>query len=745
MVWIGTESGLLRVESVYDGERIERFSRDDGLPSNLVQSLCPDGKGGIWVGTAAGLCRFDGVVWTVLDSRDGLVGNDVRHVARDLNGRVWVVCANGVSCYTPDTLPPRVELEGVEIEGREGGVSGPVRTRKDVPFSVRYRSVDLQTIGSKQRFQVRWQEPGSEPGQSNWSVPVMATRFTFTPRRVGLHVFEVRALDRDVNPSAPVQLEFQVVIPWSQTPTARLLILGIFVGSIGVAGAYGRKYYQQRQRSVELQVELLEKERSANRAKSLFLANMSHDIRTPLNAILGYAQILQRMRGLPETARLPVDTIRQSGTGLLSLINSILDISKIEAGSLELQEGLFDLGDLITNLSVTTRLACEQKGIAWGVVWRASETGAFEPWPERSVRLRVFGDEVKVRRVLGNLLSNAVKYTDQGGVTFRVARMGLRAGEEAGSIGKTRFVFEVVDTGPGISEALTKAVFEPFLRSRTTFQKEGHGLGLAIARKLAVGMGGDLSYTTKLGEGSLFRVELPLLVDVAEARPEPVRAGLEHPGLKAGQSVVALVVDDLQHNREVMRRLLELLGIEVGEVASGAEAIDWVISRRPQIVMMDVWMPGMDGVETAHRLRERLGTGCPRLVAHSASSLAHEREQYLRDGFDDFLAKPTTLERVQECLVSNLGLQFELEEQAVRELSSCERETISEELLNRMLAAAENYSSTELMQLIEEYEGSGGGSGDLAQRLRRFNEQSDMPGLVAVLRTVSVRAGASQG
>jgi len=569
----------------------------------------------------------------------------------------------------------------------------------------------------------------------------MATHFAVTPREVGWHVFEVRALDRDVNPSSPARLEFEVVIPWRQTAAARLLFGGIFLGSIGVACGYGRKYYQQRRRSAELQAELLERERSANRAKSLFLANMSHDIRTPLNAILGYSQILQRMRELPDSARLPVDTIRQSGTGLLSLINSILDISKIEAGGMELQEALFDLGNLVTNLSTTTRLACEQKGIEWVVAWARIGSVGYEAWPDQTPRLRVFGDEVKVRRVLGNLLSNAVKYTDQGRVTLRLTIKEGTGGEGVGSVGKTIFEFEVEDTGPGISETLGKAVFEPFLRSRTTFQKEGHGLGLAIARKLVMGMGGELSYTTKLGQGSSFRVEIPLLVDVADASPDPVRAGVERTSLKAGQTVCALVVDDLPHNREVLRRFMELLGVEVGDVSSGEEALEWVVARRPQIVMMDVWMPGMDGIETARRLRGQLGAQCPRLVAHSASSLTHEREQYLRDGFDDFLAKPTTLERVQECLVANLGLEFVATEDPVRNAPAQVQETIPEALLKRMLAAAENYSSTELMQLIEEFEGLGGGSSELAQRLRRFNEQSDMPSLLAVIQKVSTSSG----
>jgi len=488
---------------------------------------------------------------------------------------------------------------------------------------------------------------------------------------------------------------------------------------------------------------------SANRAKSLFLANMSHEIRTPMNAILGYAQLLERAPNLPSDQRPAVETIARSGNHLLAMINDVLDLSKIEAGRLELHEEVFDVGALVADLSAMFRMRCEQKGLEFTVECGMQNAESGVPGT------RVRGDEGKLRQILINLLSNAVKFTEKGGVTLRLWKEeGRMQNEEttrppaAGAPFLHSSIcllhFEVSDTGPGIAPEAQALLFEPFQRVHLGERTEGTGLGLALARRYAVLMGGELHVESRLGTGSRFICVVPLRPASHLVAPATPPAGTRVRHLAQGVRVRALVVDDVRDNREVLRQMLGDLGCEVEVAENGQEAVEMAGRSRPDIVFLDIRMPVMDGLEAAQGIRRRSesdGSGAvrrPRLVALSASALAHERQRYLDSGFDDFVAKPVDFERLGETLARLPGVPFEREARAQPEVPTAAGEAAAAVRLPRNLRlrleqAARLYRTTELKQRIAEVETLGPAAAELAARLAVLNRAGKMQAILELL------------
>ena len=377
---------------------------------------------------------------------------------------------------------------------------------------------------------------------------------------------------------------------------------------------------------------------NANRAKSLFLADMSHEIRTPLNAILRYTQLLQRDATLNDDQVEAVRTIVEGGNHLLCLVDGVLDLTKIEVGRMELEPVDFDLTVLVKGMAAMFHQRCQQKGLHLQV----ENLGAKAMW--------LYGDERKLRQALVNLLSNAVKFTDHGEVLLRVVPVD----------GRTEFRFEVIDTGPGIPEKEQRAIFEPFQQQSEGRQKGGTGLGLSIARRLIDLMGGELSVQSTPGWGSNFFFTLHF--DAAHT----VQASMvNEPDLAArlapDQQVRALVVDDMVINRDILSRMLNLIGCEVKTATCGQDALQMEAQHEIDIVFMDIRMPDMDGLETARQMQQRhlqQGSKTPRLVIYSAFLFEHERIRYEQQGFDDVFPKPFKFERLHECLQRLLGVSF---------------------------------------------------------------------------------------
>jgi len=375
----------------------------------------------------------------------------------------------------------------------------------------------------------------------------------------------------------------------------------------------------------------------ANRAKSEFLAKMSHELRTPLNAVLGYSQILLREKSLPERAALGLGTIEQSGQHLLTLIDDILDLSRIEAGRLELNPGVVLLAPFLRVVGDIVRVKAEQKDLLF----------AFDPPVDlpRAVR----ADERRLRQVLLNLLSNAVKFTDRGMVSLDVRVLPADAAA-------ARLRFDIRDSGIGIEAEHLPRLFQPFEQvSEQRRRGGGTGLGLAISRELVRAMGGDITVNSLPGIGSAFSFELtlPLAATAPASAPrERLVTGYLGPRKKV------LVVDDIAENRALMVDFLSLLDFATAEAADGVAALATAHAMAPDLILMDNTMPAMSGLEATRRLRcEREFAALP-IVAISASASQADRERSLAGGASVFLHKPIDFDALLKAIESLLGLTW---------------------------------------------------------------------------------------
>jgi PAS domain S-box-containing protein len=380
------------------------------------------------------------------------------------------------------------------------------------------------------------------------------------------------------------------------------------------------------------------KAEEADRLKSVFLTTMSHELRTPLNAILGYAQILGHDPSLGERQAEGLNTIRQSGEYLLTLINDILDLSKIEAGRFTLNPAPIKLPPFLQAVAETVAVKAEQKGL--GFIFDAAPD-----LPEAAVF-----DERRLRQVLLNLLGNAVNFTDQGQVILRV-RSQTADGEQL------RLRFEIEDTGIGIAAEQLEVIFHPFEQVGATQGRSGStGLGLAISRQLVRLMGSDIRAESEPGRGSRFWFEFlaPLVGDAAAAAAPAEGAVIGYDGDRRK----LLVADDVAANRRMLAELLRSLGFEVCEAADGPEAVALVQTERPDLVLMDVMMPLMAGPEATRRIHELPGCGALPVFAVSAGAASEEQARSLAAGACAFIPKPIDHKLLLDLIGSRLNLTW---------------------------------------------------------------------------------------
>jgi signal transduction histidine kinase/FixJ family two-component response regulator len=366
---------------------------------------------------------------------------------------------------------------------------------------------------------------------------------------------------------------------------------------------------------------------TANRSKSEFLANMSHEIRTPLNGVLGMLQVVER-EGLPRSQAQKIAIARESGETLLVLLNDLLDLSKIEAGHLTLDERDFDLEHM---LAVTCRNFADSAA-------QKNLDLAFEFDPELIGFWR--GDEVRLRQVVANLVSNALKFTTTGGVEINVGRLS------------DKIRFTVADTGIGMAAENLSRIFESFVQgdASTTRVYGGTGLGLAISRRLVTAMGGDLQVKSWPNQGSCFWFDVPLRRGEANVARAPSDALVV-------RSAHILAVDDNPTNRLLIQALLEPLGLQVTVATNGREAVEAFISGAFDLVLMDVQMPVMDGLTACREIRDFEGLqrrGCTPDLALTANVMPHQVTTYFEAGMDGYIAKPFKAETLIRSLAQAL-------------------------------------------------------------------------------------------
>ena len=441
----------------------------------------------------------------------------------------------------------------------------------------------------------------------------------------------------------------------------------------------------------------------ANRSKSEFLANMSHELRTPLNAILGFSQLMNREKSLTLQQQENLGIINRSGEHLLSLINDVLDLAKIESGKMTLYPTDFDLYALLDLIEEMLALRAESRGLQL-VIER-----------DRNLPRYINTDDKKLRQVLINLLGNAIKFTNEGSVTLRVRKQetGVEYLPQTSiPMYSHTLVFEIEDTGAGIAPEDLDSLFEAFTQTETGKQsQEGTGLGLPISKKFIELMGGTIIVSSKVNQGTIFKFNIQAQLSEGgriQDRTTITRVIALEPNQ---QEYRILIVDDRWENRQLLLKLLNPIGFEVKEASNGQEAIDVWQSWQPHLIWMDMRMPVMNGYEATEKIKSHLKGQATIIIALTASTLEEEKAIVLSAGCDDFVRKPFREAIIFEKMAQYIGVSYLYEE--LREAKSTECEEIekltaealaimSDEWLQALSEAAELINNELIAQLLTE-------------------------------------------
>ena len=671
-LWAGTEGGLDRFDR--DSGTFTTFYERDGLSNSNVNGILEDEHGDLWLSTNNGLSRFNPRDRTFRNyyASDGLWVSEffgAKIAWKSSSGEMFFCSYTGLTSFFPDnvkdnTYIPPVVLTDFQIFGKPALIGGESPLKQSISvtdsmvlshrqniFSFEFSAL---SYASPERNRYRYRLEGLE---TNWNETDSSRRSaTYTTLSPGDYVFRVQGSNnRGVWNEKGAAIRIRILPPWWSTWWFRLGLAAFVVLSAWSAYYVRLRGIQARNRELTLLVDqrtaelTVAKERAevANEAKSTFLASVSHDLRTPLNGVLGYAQLLKRDRQMTPQQRAGLDVIERSGEHLLTLINDILDLSRIEAGKLVLHPTPVHLPTFLDAIGDLIRIKSAPKGLEF--VWN----------PPANLPNWVQADANRLEEILLNLLDNAVKFTDRGRVEFRVEVLGgAEPVRPAGGPSMVRLRFEIEDTGCGLTPQQLEVIFEPFVQSGDVGQRAGgSGLGLAISHRLVQAMGSEFQVRSEPGRGSVFGFELavPLVEDADAPAPDDVVVGYRGPRKKV------LIVDDLPEDRALLADLLGRVGFEVAQVANGEEGVNLVKTFHPDLVVTDNRMPVAEGLETIRRMRQSPEIHDVPIVAISAGAADSDIARCREAGANAFVPKPVEFGRLLREVGALLALTWTYE------------------------------------------------------------------------------------
>jgi len=711
VLWVGTANGLNRLDVDAKGQvRFRRFLRKDGMADDAIASILEDDEEQLWLSTNSGITRLDirSGQFRNYDSADGIVEGSYFDGAglRAADGTMYFGGFNGMTAFAPkdihdNRVPPLVAITELQIfnkpvaigRGEFAHVLGTainhsrslVLTSRESVFSLEFAALHF---AAPQRNMFAYRLEGFD---QDWVMTDAGRRFaTYTNLDPGEYVFRVKAANKDgVWNESGATLHITILPPFWKTWWFRslmvLLVLGLIYGAYWQrmrilrrqqsklerqvterTAEVSQKNHELRSKEIEVRAQSHElalansslkkneeslrqakrKAEDATRQKSEFLANMSHEMRTPLAGVIGMLGFALRDQQLHASTREQILRGQANAESLLAIINDLLDFSKIEAGKLSIENIDFVLGAAMENVVSLFEEQAAARSIGFSIDF-APDLPPF-----------VVGDPSRLRQVLVNLVGNAFKFTQHGGVSVRVERAGVAAGQAHAQLNLIRFI--VSDSGIGIDADAMARLFQKFEQAdaSTTRRYGGTGLGLAICRQLVELMGGTITATSVQGQGSTFTFILPLADGVAPPLvPQVTLAPHSH-------QLHVLCAEDFPTNQIIIRVMLEDLGHRVDVVPNGTLAVAACAQTRYDLVLMDGRMPEMDGATATHLIR---AGGAPEqpvhdpqvmIVALTANASEEDRKRYLGAGMDDFLSKP----------IDEVALHFLLERAIERQL-----------------------------------------------------------------------------